>query len=122
MVNICSWTKGKLCQKKKTNDSLCRRSFPCICTELSEKEENAYKTCMRANVESIPTSSNAAYIRGDSLSISTNTSSFLLTTPLTCDKDKLQSSPTHQVRESAISTAADPSKYDHTHMNDVSFN
>ena len=44
------------------------------------------------NVDSIPTSSNAAYVRGDSLCSSTNTSDLLLRNCLICDEQQVQSS------------------------------
>ena len=95
VVTACSWRKRK--HHNNTSDKN---------INLGENKERGNEACIFSNVASIPTSNNAAYIRGNSLCSSTNTSDLLMN-PLICDKQQIQSSEIHQMKEAVYSTTTD---------------
>ena len=91
-VNARSWMKRKHPNREEDK-------------EFGEKEEGDYDVCTFPNVDGIPTSINAAYVRGDSLCSSTNTSDLPLRNPLVCDEQQIQ--PSGILEEPIYSTAGD---------------
>ena len=89
VVSACKWIKRKLRHNKVPID------------------DDIKLGKMVTNVDGIPTSNNAAYIRGNSLCSSTNTSDFLFVNPLVCDERQVQSSEIHQMKETIYSTTGD---------------